>query len=293
MPPSLPEVGHQTAPQSGVVTAEAIRQFAEAVGDPNPIFRDEAAAHDAGFSGIPVEPTFITRFHVAFAEAGLDPEHTQVLHGEQEYSYERPLVAGDTLSVRYVVSAIRQSRRADGMAIMTLEQQCDTPDGQRVATGRSIIIVRDMGPAGGGETTAGKQQSDPEGERIPDLTKHVTQEQINAYANVSGDHNPIHLDPAIARSVGLEGTIAHGMLSMAFLGQLVTGWLATQPSRGGWGKRLRVRFQAMVRPGDTLTCAGALGATEQGQQRIELWINNQRGERVTTGDAGTAFTRQR
>ncbi len=291
MPPKLPEIGHQTAPQTGVVTAEAIRQFAEAVGDSNAIFRDEAAARAAGFSGIPAEPTFITRFHVAFADAGLDPEHTQVLHGEQEYTYERPLVAGDQLTVRYVVTGMRQSRRADGMAIMTLAQQCDTTAGQRAAVGKAIIIVRDMAPDGGGETTVGKPQNDPEGQRIPDLNKHVTQEQINAYADVSGDHNPIHLDPATARSVGLEGTIAHGMLSMAFLGQLLTDWLSSQPDRGGWVKRLRVRFQAMVRPGDTITCSGALGATAQGQQRIELWINNQRGERVTTGDADVVFTR--
>jgi len=289
MPPTLPEVGHQTSTQSGTVTADAIRQFADAVGDSNAVFRDASAARAAGYSDIPAQPTFITRFHVAFAEAGLDPEHTQVLHGEQEYTYERPLVAGDEVSVRYVVSAIRQSRRADGMAIMTLEQQCDTAAGQRVATGKAIIIVRDMAPGGSGETTVGKQQPDSEGERIPDLTKQVTQEQINAYADVSGDHNPIHIDPATARSVGLEGTIAHGMLSMAFLGQALTDWLSSQPSRGGWVKRLRVRFQAMVRPGDTLTCAGALGPASDGQQRVELWINNQRGERVTTGDADVVF----
>jgi acyl dehydratase len=180
------------------------------------------------------------------------------------------------------------------MAILTLEQQCDDSAGQRLATGKAIIIVRDMAPDGGGETTAGKQQPDLEGQRIPDLSKHVTQEQINAYADVSGDHNPIHLDPATARSVGLEGTIAHGMLSMAFLGQLLTDWLASRPDRGGWVKRLRVRFQAMVRPGDTLTCSGALGGAEQGQQgqqRVELWINNQRGERVTSGDADIVFAR--
>ncbi len=99
------------------------------------------------------------------------------------------------------------------------------------------------------------------------------------------------MNPEAARNVGLEGTIAHGMLSMAFLGQLVTDWLATQPARGGWVKRLRVRFQAMVRPGDTLTCSGALGASEGAEQHIELWINNQRGERVTTGSADVVFAR--
>jgi len=291
MPPTVPQLGHETAPQSGKITAEAIRQFAEAVGDTNPVYRDEAAARAAGYSGIPAQPTFITRFHIAFSEAGLDPEHTQVLHGEQEYSYEQPLVVGDEVSVRYVVAGVRQSRRADGMAIITLEQVCEAPGGRRPATGRAIVIVRDMTPGAAGETTSGKVQPDPEGERIPDLIKQVTQEQINAYADVSGDHNPIHLNPEAARNVGLEGTIAHGMLSMAFLGQLLTDWLTTQAGRGGWVRRLRVRFQAMVRPGDTLTCSGALGASEQGQQRIELWINNQRGERVTTGDADVAFAR--
>jgi acyl dehydratase len=146
-----------------------------------------------------------------------------------------------------------------------------------------------MGPDGGGEATAGKQLPGAEGERIPDLVKRVTQEQINAYADVSGDHNPIHLDPAVARSVGLEGTIAHGMLSMAFLGQTLTDWLASQPDRAGWVRRLRVRFQAMVRPGDTLMCSGALATGASDGQRVELWINNQRGERVVTGDADVAF----
>lgn len=289
MPPTLPEPGRQTPTQSALVTAEDIRRFAEAVGDKNPVFRDEPAAHAAGFNGIPVQPTFITRFHVEFADAGLDPIHTQVLHGEQEYTYQRPIVAGDALAVRYVVSSVRQTRRADGMAILTLEQQCDDSAGQRLATGKATIIVRDMQPTGSGETTTGKQQADAEGQRIPDLTKQVTQEQINAYADVSGDHNPIHLDSAVARSVGLEGTIAHGMLSMAFLGQALTDWGATQPDQKGWVKRLRVRFQAMVRPGDTLTCSGALTANAPDQQRVELWINNQRGERVTTGDADVAF----
>ena len=86
----------------------------------------------------------------------------------------------------------------------------------------------------------------------------MTQAQIDAYADVSGDHNPIHVNPEVARSVGLDGTIAHGMLSMAFAAQVLTDWLATRPDAGGWVLRLRVRFQAMVRPGDTLTCRGAL-----------------------------------
>jgi acyl dehydratase len=75
------------------------------------------------------------------------------------------------------------------------------------------------------------------------------------------------------------------MLSMAFLGQMLTDWLASRETPAGWVARLRVRFQGMVRPGDTLTCRGALGEREDGRQRLEVWVANQDGERVLSGDA--------
>ncbi len=286
--PSL--VGHETPSQTGTVTDADVRQFVDAIHDDNPIFRDPAAAERAGFADIPTPPTFITRFRVAFADAGLDPERSQVLHGEQEYTYTRPLVVGDTLTVRHRVASLRQSGRAGGMAIMTLEQLVDTPDGQQVALGKATIIVRDNPPEGAAvsasaSASGAKPPSIPQGVAIPTLIKHVTQEQINAYADASGDHNPIHLDPEKARAVGLPGTIAHGMLSMAFLGQVLTDWLAAQPGSHGWVARLRVRFQAMAYPGDTLRCHGVLGAKTEERQRVDLWIENQHGERLTTGDA--------
>ena len=287
--PSL--VGHETQPETGELSAEAIAQFADAVGDANPIFRDVEAARRAGFREIPVMPTFVTRFRVPFAEAGLDPEHSQVLHGEQEYTYGAPLYAGQTLTVRHKVAAIRQSGRG-GMAILTMEQLCD--DGrERVATGRAVVLVRDGAPDASAAAAAGSPKSrpaEPQGEAIQTLTKVVTQPQIDAYAEVSGDHNPIHLNPEAARAVGLDGTIAHGMLSMAFLGQALTDWITTSNTRGAWVARLRVRFQAMVKPGDTLTCKGVLGARENDRQRVDLWIDNQRGERVITGDADVALS---
>jgi acyl dehydratase len=286
-------VGHETSSQTGTIATEDIGRFADAIGDNNPLFRDAAAAERTGFPGVPVPPTFVTRFRVSFADAGLDPTRSQVLHGGQEYEYARPVCAGETLSVRHRVASIRQSGRGD-MAVMTLEQLGDAGDGTRVATGRATVIVRDGAPSAGaaagaaaGGATKGLPKA-PAGEQIPSLTKHVTQVQIDAYADVSGDHNPIHIDPQAARAVGLDGTIAHGMLSMAFLGQLLTDWLtATHP--GGWVARLRVRFQGMVRPGDMLTCRGALGERTGDRQRLSVWIDNQHGERVVTGDADVAL----
>ena len=285
MPLDQSLVGHETTPRTDTITVEQIQQFADAVGDANPIFHDESAAKAAGFPYVLAPPTFVTRFRVPFAEAGLDPEKMQVLHGEQEYMYERPLHAGDTVSALHRVATLRQSSRAGGMNIMTLEQHSEVAGEGQVCLGKATVIVRELTPDTPTGMTAAKAQPEPEGERIPELTKHITQEQIDAYADVSGDHNPIHVNPEAARAVGLDGTIAHGMLSMAFAAQLLTDWLATRPKPGGWVMRLRVRFQGMTQPGDTLTCRGALGTRTDNQQTIEVWIDNQRGERLTTGDA--------
>ncbi|MGZ3674849.1 MAG: FAS1-like dehydratase domain-containing protein [Ktedonobacterales bacterium] len=286
--PSL--VGREMQPHTGLINADDIRHFADAIGDTNPIFHDPAAAELAGYRSIPTTPTFVTRVDFSFAEAGLDPQHSQVLHAEQEYEYTRPLYAGDTFTARYRIASIRQSGRAGGMALMGIELQGDVAD-ERVVTGNSTLIVRDAPPQGvaaGAAASASKPARPapvPEGEAIPSLTKHITQQQIDAYADVSGDHNPIHLNPEAARAVGLDGTIAHGMLSMAFLGEILTDWLSEQGASSGWVRRLRARFQAMVRPGDTLTCRGVLGERGEHGQRVEVWIDNQHGERVITGDA--------
>ena len=289
MPLDSSLVGRETPPQTTSVTAEDIRAFAEAVGDTNPIFRDPAAAQLAGFRHIPALPTFVTRFRVGFAESGLDPEHSQVLHGEQEYEYARPLYASDTVVTRQRVTSVRQSARAGGMTIMTYEQIGESPDGEHIFTGRSTAIIREAPPeaaaAGAGGGSAKAPPAVPEGEAIPVLTKQIAQEQINAYADVSGDHNPIHITPEAARAVGLDGTIAHGMLSMAFVGQMLTNWASARTETSGWVARLKVRFQAMVRPGDTLTCHGALGERDGDRQRLAVWIDNQHGERIVTGDA--------
>ncbi len=288
--PSL--LGHETQPETGTVIAEDVRQFADAIGDSKSLYRDADAAHAAGYTQIPAMPTFITRFRVSFEEAGLDVERMQVLHGEQEYTYTRPLYVGDTMSVKHRIASLRQSARG-GMAIMTIEQLGDTAEGERVVTGKATVIVREGAPAdaaaASGGASAAKAARVPEGAPIPQLVKQVTQEQIDAYADVSGDHNPIHINREVARAVGLDGTIAHGMLSMAFLGQLLTDWLANSAPKGSWLARLKVRFQGMVRPGDTVTCQGVLGQSVDGKQSADVWIDNQRGERVITGDADLAL----
>ena len=98
-----------------------------------------------------------------------------------------------------------------------------------------------------------------------ELAVTITPEQIADYAEASGDRNPIHLDDAFARSVGLPGVIAHGMLQMGLLARV---------------HKLSCRFAAIVRPGDTVT----FRASERGEgsDQVELSAVNQDGQPVLT-----------
>ena len=101
-----------------------------------------------------------------------------------------------------------------------------------------------------------------------------TNEQITAYAEASGDHNPIHLDDDFARSVGLPGRIAHGMLQMG-----IAGTVAAEAAGGGARlRKLQCRFAGMVVPGDTVTFT----AEPNGPGKLDVQAVNQRGEAVLT-----------
>src|SRR5216683_2452891 len=127
------------------------------------------------------------------------------------------------------------------------------------------------------------------GQQLTPLVKPaITQEQLRRYSEASGDYNPIHLDEQAAQQVGLDGVIAHGMLSMAFLGQFVNRQIADIP--GARMEHLKVRFLNMVRLNDTLTCQGVVKAQKTIDDfsqtvAIECWVQNQNGDKVTTGEA--------
>ena len=120
----------------------------------------------------------------------------------------------------------------------------------------------------------------PGDELTPLVKDPVTRVQLVVYAGASGDFNTIHWDPEAAEKMGLGGVIAHGMLSMGFLGQYVAGIAGPEKVR-----RLKVRFGAMVRPGDVLTCRGTVRSVDEGRATLDVWAENQEGEKVTTGEA--------
>ncbi len=105
------------------------------------------------------------------------------------------------------------------------------------------------------------------GDVIPPIEKTVTQGTIDAWADVSGDHNPLHVDPVYAATTRFGGTIAHGHIALGWLTELMVRWRGTSWLEGG---ELRdIRFVAPVRPGYTVRASGAVReiVEEQGTRK--------------------------
>ena len=116
------------------------------------------------------------------------------------------------------------------------------------------------------------------GDEIPSLSKVVKREQVKAYADASGDQNPLHQDDNFARSVGFPGIIAHGMFTMAHLTKAVTDW-AGDP---GALKRMKVQFRAVVFMDEEIVAKGRIEQLDPSTRRAKLsvWVEvNRAGER--------------
>jgi 3-hydroxybutyryl-CoA dehydratase len=91
------------------------------------------------------------------------------------------------------------------------------------------------------------------GQSLPEVTKTVTQEQVNAYANAAHDWNPIHLDANFAAGTQFGKRIAHGMLGLGFVSEMLS---LAFPESWGQSGGLKVRFKAPIFPGETVKILG-------------------------------------
>ncbi len=106
------------------------------------------------------------------------------------------------------------------------------------------------------------------GDQIPSLSKVVKREEVKAYADASGDQNPLHQDDNFARSVGFPGIIAHGMFSMAHLNKAITDWLGNPAAL----KSLKVQFRAVVFMDETLVAKGSIVSLDESTRRARLAV---------------------
>ena len=146
-------------------------------------------------------------------------------------------------------------------------------------------VIRDVGAA----MTGLNLNSMSVGDALPSLSLGpVNRTTLALFAGASGDHNPIHIDLDFARKAGMADVFAHGMLSMAWLGRLLTQWVDQRRIR-----HFGVRFVGITQLGDEITCTGKVVEKFEadGEQRIKVEIatTNQRGETRILGEAVLAL----
>ena|SRR5437763_1551390 len=121
------------------------------------------------------------------------------------------------------------------------------------------------------------------GDALPKLVKSpVTHLQLVRYAGASGDFNPLHTDPKIGASIGTGGIIAHGMLIMGFVGELLSDYIGPHALR-----KFGVRFRGMTHLDDEITCTGTITEKYEanGEARIagKVQAADQNGDVKVTG----------
>jgi acyl dehydratase len=126
------------------VSAVKIAEFATAIGDHNPLYRDRAAARAAGHADVIAPPTFAIVISMAGSGAALaDPDlglnYAMVVHGEQRFSYTRPITAGDVVTAQVTLTDIRDAGRN---VMLTTSTQISTVEGEPVCTALSTIVER-------------------------------------------------------------------------------------------------------------------------------------------------------
>ncbi len=120
------------------------------------------------------------------------------------------------------------------------------------------------------------------GAELPSLDRTLSQEKIDRYARASGDFNPIHVDPTFAARTPFGGTIAHGMLLLAYLSEMLTAAFGRAWLSGG---RLKARFKGAARPGDVVTVQGRVQRVEGERTACSVECLNQGDEILVAGEA--------
>ena len=253
---------------------DSVDEYLLSVGDALPIYRETGIA----------PPLYLaaSALGALLRELALPPG---AIHSLQEVETLTPVAIGSGVKVSALVE---KPRRRAGLEFITVV--CSVESGGALALrSKSTVLV----PSGDAPEAAAKEPKDagPIESGLATISKEISQGRLNAYAKASGDDNPLHLDPEFAAATQFGGIIAHGMLTLAFVSEMMAAahgrdWLES----GG----LRVRFKGAAYLGDRVEAWGNL-AKEQGASRTySVGVRNSaNGQELITGTAGFTMNSQR
>ncbi|MDR7554502.1 MAG: MaoC/PaaZ C-terminal domain-containing protein [Armatimonadota bacterium] len=246
-------------PEHVMTVEEAqIRAYAAALDDEHPLHRAGALAPPV-FIVVPVSAVLPQALDAALSAA----DRAAALHDAQDMRFFRPVRPGMVLCTRAAVVGARPRRPGAAVIVKTVSTD---GAGMPVAEQYISLFVRRRLAAGLGEDAPDHQAPVVPRDHPPAACQvyRITEDQPARYAAASGDHNPIHLDPDVARAVGLPGVIVHGMCTLGVASRLVVAHACAGDSTRL--ARLAVRFARPVLPGQEIT--------------VRLWAAGRQGDRA-------------
>jgi acyl dehydratase len=218
------------------------------------------------------------------SDPGTGVDWKKVLHGEQDITIFKPLPAAGTVIGRTRVTGVFDKGRDKGAVLVSERDVIDKASGDLLCRLTSTTMMR--GDGGFGGPSGPLPAPHPLPDRAPDQTASIaTLPQAALIYRLSGDYNPLHADPAVARSGGFDRPILHGLCTFGVvcraLLEIVCG---NDPVKL---RKMQVRFSAPVYPGETIVTelwkesGGVVSFRARVAQRNLVVINNGRAEIAT------------
>lgn len=139
-------INHELDPLTVDVERNRLVLFAKATGQDDPIYLEVGAAQAAGFSDLPVPPTFLFSLGLErsnplkiYQDMGIDL--AKILHGTQSFEYHAPICAGDRITLRERITDIYE-KKGGALEFMVLETTATNQDGDTVATAKNTLVIR-------------------------------------------------------------------------------------------------------------------------------------------------------
>lgn len=205
------------------------------------------------------------------------------IHSLQEFDTLRPIPIGSSL--RTFACLERQRERA-GLRFLTFGVNMDTREGDSALAVKTTLLIpgenssHDPAQPAGSESAGGRTPNNSGNNEMIAVGRTISQQQLADYAAVSGDDNPLHLDAEFAAGTQFGGIIAHGMLTLAFVSEMLTASLGEAWLTGG---SMRARFKGAAYLGDWVKAWGR-AAKSDGNSRsfnIGLFSGHTGGDLIT------------
>jgi acyl dehydratase len=208
--------------------------------------------------------------------AAVEINPVMILHGEQGIKLNKPIPVKGTLTTTGKVTGVYDKGKG---ALVVIESETKDEQGEVLFVNTAGVFVRGAGGFGG-ERGPGAGNEPPD--RAPDKTAEMQTLPIQAMIyRLSGDRNPLHIDPAFAKMAGYDTPILHGLCTLGHAGRAVLGaYCDNDPARM---TGLAVRFSGVVFPGDSIITE----MWDEGDGRIVLQAKTQRGDVVISNAAAT------